>query len=123
MARVKPTPPGVVLVTGAAGSSGSAVIRECARQNLPVRALVRSGPKARALEALSAVEVLEGDMARPDALAAAFTGRAASPDDLFRRLSDGGDAMHVHRRGEKSRRPVPDQVLREGVEYRLRREE
>jgi uncharacterized protein YbjT (DUF2867 family) len=74
MADVNPISPGMVLVTGAAGSSGSAVIREFARQNLPVRGLVRSRPKPRALEALSGVEIFEGDMARPDTLAAALRG-------------------------------------------------
>jgi uncharacterized protein YbjT (DUF2867 family) len=64
----------MILVTGATGLSGSAVIREFARQNSPVRALVRSRAKARAFETFSAVEVVEGDMLRPETLEAALDG-------------------------------------------------
>lgn len=54
--------------------SGSIVIREFARQKTPVRALVRSRAKARALETLPTVEFVEGDMARPETLGAALHG-------------------------------------------------
>jgi uncharacterized protein YbjT (DUF2867 family) len=64
----------MILVTGASGLNGSAVIREFARQGAPVRALVRSRDKAAALLDLPTVEVVEGDMAKPDALGAAFDG-------------------------------------------------
>jgi len=39
----------MILVTGATGLSGSIVIREFARQTTPVRALVRTRAKSRAL--------------------------------------------------------------------------
>jgi uncharacterized protein YbjT (DUF2867 family) len=64
----------VILVTGATGLSGSAVIREFARRAEPVRALVRNRAKARALETLPTVEVVEGDMLRPETLGAALDG-------------------------------------------------
>ena len=64
----------MILVTGASGLSGSAVIREFARQHYPVRALVRSREKARALETLPTVELVEGDMLRPETLADALSG-------------------------------------------------
>lgn len=64
----------MILVTGAAGLSGSAVIREFARQQIPVRALVRSRAKAQALEKLPAVEVVEGDMLRAETLTEALSG-------------------------------------------------
>jgi uncharacterized protein YbjT (DUF2867 family) len=64
----------VILVTGATGLSGSAVIREFARQAEPVRALVRNRAKARMFETLSTVEVVEGDMLRPEVLGAALEG-------------------------------------------------
>jgi uncharacterized protein YbjT (DUF2867 family) len=64
----------MILVTGAAGLSGSAVVREFARQGARVRALVRSRDKAAALTHLPTVEVVEGDMANPGTLAAAFDG-------------------------------------------------
>ena len=64
----------MILVTGAAGLSGSAVIREFARRSEPVRALVRSRAKARELETLPTVEVVEGDMLQPQTLEAALAG-------------------------------------------------
>ena len=51
-----------VLVTGATGLSGSIVIKEFARQRIPVRALVRSREKARQWEGDVHVEIVEGDM-------------------------------------------------------------
>jgi uncharacterized protein YbjT (DUF2867 family) len=64
----------MILVTGATGLSGSAVVREFARQGYPVKALVRSRAKAQALEALPTVELVEGDMLRPGTLADALSG-------------------------------------------------
>jgi uncharacterized protein YbjT (DUF2867 family) len=66
----------MILVTGATGLSGAIVIREFARQQVPVRALVRSRAKAQALglEGLPAVQIVEGDMLRPDTLGAALRG-------------------------------------------------
>src|SRR6266849_3821394 len=64
----------MILVTGATGLSGSAVIREFARQKYPVRALVRDRAKARAFETFSTVEIVEGDMLRPETLEAALNG-------------------------------------------------
>ncbi len=64
----------MILVTGANGFSGSAVIREFARQHSPVRALVRSRAKAQVLERLPSVELAEGDMQRPETLAGALSG-------------------------------------------------
>ena len=58
----------MLLITGASGRSGSAVIREFARQQFPVRALVKSRAKAQALEMLPNVEVVEGDMLRAETL-------------------------------------------------------
>ncbi len=64
----------MILVTGASGLAGSAVIREFARQHSPVRALIRSRAKARALETLPTVELVDGDMLRPETLADALSG-------------------------------------------------
>ncbi|GHO69275.1 NAD(P)-dependent oxidoreductase [Ktedonobacter sp. SOSP1-52] len=62
----------MILVTGATGLSGSAVIHEFAQQKAPVRALVRNRANAQDLEALPTVEVVEGDMLRPETLKAAL---------------------------------------------------
>jgi uncharacterized protein YbjT (DUF2867 family) len=64
----------MILVTGASGLSGSAIIHEFARQGYPVRALVRNRAKAQALETLPTVEIVEGDMLRPGTLADALSG-------------------------------------------------
>jgi uncharacterized protein YbjT (DUF2867 family) len=64
----------MILVTGATGLAGSAVIREFARQQLPVRALIRNPAKAAVFDGLATVEVVEGDMLRPQTLGAAFDG-------------------------------------------------
>jgi uncharacterized protein YbjT (DUF2867 family) len=63
----------MILVTGANGLAGSAVIREFARRHSPVRALVRSRAKAQALLTLPTVELVEGDMLRPQTLADALS--------------------------------------------------
>src|SRR5260370_28333509 len=62
------------LITGPTGWSGPAVWREFARQKEPVRALVRNRAKARAFETFPIVEVVEGDMLRPETLGAALDG-------------------------------------------------
>lgn len=64
----------MILVTGAAGLSGSIVINEFVRRGAPVRALVRDRTKAGRLESLPGVQVVEGDMARPETLGAALDG-------------------------------------------------
>ena len=66
----------MLLVTGATGMSGQLVVREFARAGTPVRALARSPAKARAagLGDLRGVDLVEGDMRRPDTLGAALDG-------------------------------------------------
>jgi uncharacterized protein YbjT (DUF2867 family) len=64
----------VILVTGTTGLSGSAVIREFARQGVPVRALIRDPEKGRQFDGLPGVQCVTGDMLRPETLGAAFDG-------------------------------------------------
>ena len=64
----------MILITGANGLAGSAVIREFVRQQSPVRALVRSRVKSKALAGLPAVELVEGDMMRSETLAGPLSG-------------------------------------------------
>jgi uncharacterized protein YbjT (DUF2867 family) len=64
----------MILVTGASGLNGSAILREFARQGAPVRALVRARDKAAALIGLPTVEIVEGDMSKPGTLVAALDG-------------------------------------------------
>jgi uncharacterized protein YbjT (DUF2867 family) len=64
----------MILVTGATGLNGSELVRRLAAKGIPSRALVRNLAKATSLAALPNVEVVEGDMARPDSLAEALRG-------------------------------------------------
>ena len=64
----------MILVTGAAGVSGAAVMRELARNGTSARALVRDRARATALEGLPGIEVVEGDMQRPETLRQALAG-------------------------------------------------
>src|SRR5262249_47192994 len=58
----------MILVTGAAGLNGSAIVREFSRNDVAVRALVRDRSRAVALAELPYVELVEGDMARAETL-------------------------------------------------------
>jgi len=64
----------MILVTGATGLNGSEIVRRLSARGIPLRALVRSLEKAQALASLPQVEVVEGDMARPESLSAALRG-------------------------------------------------
>jgi uncharacterized protein YbjT (DUF2867 family) len=61
-----------VLVVGATGSIGCLVVEEAVRQGFAVRALVRTPSKARQFPAQ--VEVISGDVTRPETLTAALDG-------------------------------------------------
>src|SRR5215813_1220607 len=64
----------MILVTGAAGLNGSAIVREFSRNSVAVRALVRDRSKAVALAELPYVELVEGDMARSETLDRVLVG-------------------------------------------------
>jgi uncharacterized protein YbjT (DUF2867 family) len=64
----------MILVTGAAGLSGRAVIDEFVRHGVPVRALVRDGGRLDGLADRRGVEVVVGDMLRPQTLEPALDG-------------------------------------------------
>jgi uncharacterized protein YbjT (DUF2867 family) len=79
------TPRIVVLVVGATGSIGRLVVEEALRKGCTVRALARDARKARRL--LPSVELVEGDLTRPETLAPAVDGVDAI---VFTHGSDGG---------------------------------
>src|ERR1700694_5060027 len=60
----------MILVTGATGLNGQELLRRLSPQASAVRALVRNPAKAEAIAALPHVEIVQGDMAHPEALAA-----------------------------------------------------
>jgi uncharacterized protein YbjT (DUF2867 family) len=64
----------MILVTGAAGKAGSAVIRGFVRHGVPVRALVRDPQRAAWLAGLPGVSVVGGDLRRRDSLGPALEG-------------------------------------------------
>jgi uncharacterized protein YbjT (DUF2867 family) len=61
-----------VLVVGATGSIGKLVVEEALREGHRVRALVRDPSRARGLA--PGVQVVKGDVTRPDSLASALAG-------------------------------------------------
>ena len=67
----------MILVTGAAGKTGKAVVKALAGRGARVRALVRRAEHAAALKALGAAEVSVGSFEDPRALALAATGTQA----------------------------------------------
>jgi uncharacterized protein YbjT (DUF2867 family) len=64
----------MILVTGATGLNGSALVRLLSANSVPVRALTRSATKAEELSSLPGVEIVEGDMALPETLIGALRG-------------------------------------------------
>jgi uncharacterized protein YbjT (DUF2867 family) len=64
----------MILVTGAAGLNGTALVRTLSAKGIAVRALVRNAAKAPPLAALPNVEIAVADMARPETLPAALAG-------------------------------------------------
>ncbi|HHX87849.1 MAG TPA: NmrA family NAD(P)-binding protein [Firmicutes bacterium] len=56
----------LILVTGAAGKTGRAVIKALVRHGLKVRAFVRGEPQAETVKSLGAREVVIGDIETPD---------------------------------------------------------
>ena len=98
---------GTILVTGASGLAGAAVIREFNRSGHRVRALVRNRANARTLEAFPTVEVVEGDMLRPETLTEALSGvnrvlLISSPDQqmvetqsTFIDAANNSDVRHI----------------------------
>ena len=63
----------MILVTGATGRTGSALVRQLARAAVPVRAFVRDAAKAAPLQ-LPGVELFVGNLQQPETLVAALDG-------------------------------------------------
>src|SRR5712691_7894660 len=64
----------MILVTGATGLNGSELERRLSARGVHVRALVRSAARAKGFSALPNVEIIEGDMARPETLTGPLRG-------------------------------------------------
>jgi uncharacterized protein YbjT (DUF2867 family) len=64
----------MILVTGGTGLTGGELVRRLSAKGMPVRALVRNTAKAEALSRLRHVEIVEGDMSRPETLSGPLRG-------------------------------------------------
>jgi uncharacterized protein YbjT (DUF2867 family) len=63
----------VILVTGATGKVGQEVVRQLATAGVPARALVRDPTRASSIR-IPGIEIVVGDLARPETLPPAFAG-------------------------------------------------
>ena len=68
----------MILLTGATGLAGSFMTDEFVRERVPVRILVRNRAKAKWLERVPTVQIVEGDMSRPASLGTALDGVESS---------------------------------------------
>jgi uncharacterized protein YbjT (DUF2867 family) len=64
----------MILVTGATGLNGKALVRRLSAKGVPLRALVRNAAKAADIAALPNVEIVIADMTKPETLPAALRG-------------------------------------------------
>ncbi|SIN67356.1 Uncharacterized conserved protein YbjT, contains NAD(P)-binding and DUF2867 domains [Parasphingorhabdus marina DSM 22363] len=64
----------LLLLTGANGRTGRAILKAMVDQQLPVRAFIRDSRQAEELEQLGASECVSGDMTDPGSIAAAMKG-------------------------------------------------
>ncbi len=104
-----------ILVTGASGFVGSAVLRALAAQGARVRALLRPSSSRRNLQGI-ACEVSEGDIADPASMATALTGVRY----LFHVAADyrlwAPDPSTIMRANLEGTRTVMEAALAAGVE-------
>lgn len=79
----------MILITGATGTVGSEVVKQLVEAGQEVRALVRD--LAKALKFGTGVEVVKGDLSKPETLAAAFIGA----DKAFVLCAPGPDMVEL----------------------------
>lgn len=97
----------MILVTGATGATGGALVRLLSDAKVPVRAMVRDPARATALATLRGVEIVVGDLDSPDGLGPALDGvekaylvtnsteRAEDQQLNFIQAAKGADVKHI----------------------------
>ncbi len=95
----------MILVTGATGKVGQEVVRQLAAAGVPARALVREPTRASHIR-IPGIEIVVGDLARPESLPPAFAGvdrvfllTPAAPDqvELQSNALEAGRLAGAHR--------------------------
>ncbi len=86
-----------ILVTGAAGYLGNQTVKRLVARGEPVRALVRKRSKAslRLKSVADQVEIIEGDVTRPDSLAPAMQGARAVIHYVAIAMEKGGQTYEA----------------------------
>src|SRR5262249_35736126 len=64
----------MILITGATGTNGIEIVKLLSRSGVPCRALTRNPQKAGILTDFPGVEIVKGDLARPESLGPALEG-------------------------------------------------
>src|SRR5690606_12161562 len=102
------------LITGASGAIGSALVRRLGAGNQPVRALVHTPAKAAAqlADLRDRLEIVAGDLTRPDTLPPALDGVPAVVHLVALAMSQGRAAVargfiHMSQSGADSALPYP----------------
>ncbi len=72
----------MILITGAGGKTGKAIIKALVARGAPVRAFVRSPAHEATLKALGVRETVTGEMDDPHALSAGNTGNGSDLSHL-----------------------------------------
>lgn len=126
----------MILITGATGAVGRALIARLADGKIPIRAMVRDRGRAAFLTTYPRVEIAEGDFARPNTLDAALSGcekaflLTAPGENQSQFEADFGLAAartklrHIVKLSALGARPdSPSRILRAHAESELRIEE
>jgi len=66
----------MILITGATGTSGIEIVKLLSRSGVPCRVLVRNPEKTTRLSNFPGIEIVQGDMARPESLTPVLQGIA-----------------------------------------------
>src|SRR5262249_7450293 len=92
----------MILVTGSTDTNGIEIVRLLSRVGVPCRALVRNPHKAAIFSDLPGVEVVEGDLGRPETLAPGAHRLRQGPSVFVDRTRLGQAARKLRPGGQRS---------------------